>query len=208
MATMKEKFDEFVGLLGGDAKLAQSVVNQAEQTEKAAHEAGLKFKAKDEKKAKGEEPETPEEDKAETEADEEAEGETPKKFEKKMTPEKKEVDYEEMAKGLEPHISKMIEKKMAESRKESATKEAGLTKQIETLTAKLKEVEAVAKTLAGDLPRGVKDGYRASQSASTITTKEAPNQPAPDPLGDFYGWVTESLGHQTGGAQPVQPPGA
>ncbi len=213
MATMKEKFDEFVGLLGGDAKLAQSVVNRAEQTEKAAQEAGLAFKAaKDEKKKPVvDEAETTDESATEAPADEEveAEGEAPKKFEKKMAPAKKEaeVDYVTMAAGLAPHITALIDARMSESRKETATKEAGLTATIETLTAKLKEVEAVARTLAGDLPRGVKDGYRASQSGKVVTVKEG-DGPAPDPLGDFYGWVTESLGNQPKAAQPVQPPSA
>lgn len=195
MATMKEKLDEFVALLGGNTELAQSVVQQAEATAKAAQEAGLKFKegdaVVDDKAAKPVVEGSPEEEKKEPPAEAAAE-----------------PDWEAMSAKMAPHINKMIEAKMAAAKKETTEKEAGLTAQITALQAKVKEVEAVAKTLAGDLPRSVKDGYRASQSASTITTKELPNQPAPDPLGDFYGWVTESLGHQPAGSQPVQPPGA
>jgi hypothetical protein len=211
MASMKEKYDQFVALLGGNATLADSVVKQAEATQKAAQEAGLAFKAKNDKPKdvkKGEEG-SAEEEATEPETEAEAEGDAPKKFEKKMTAKKEaEIDYTAMAAGLAPHITALIDARMAESRKETATKEAGLTSQITTLETKLKEVEAVAKMLAGDLPRGVKDGYRASQSSTTVTTKDATNQPAPDPLGDFYGWVTESLGHQPQAAQPVQPPSA
>ena len=60
----------------------------------------------------------------------------------------------------------------------------------------LKEQQNVIMTLAGDMPRGVRNGYRASLAESTLTKKESPNQPQADPLSDMYSWMTNSLaGH-------------
>lgn len=221
MATMKEKFDEFVGLLGGDSKLAESVVKQAEATQKAAQDAGLKFK---EQQAVASDKATdmlkcPECGKDVPAGDKKCPNcgadMTAAKKENAADADMDEAQVGKMLKAFGPHIDKMIDAKMNAAKKEreaadakAAEKEAGLTAKITTLETKLKEVEAVAKTLAGDLPRGVKDGYRASQAASTITTKDAPAAPAPDPLADFYNWAVEVSHNAPPTTQPVQPPGA
>ena len=95
---------------------------------------------------------------------------------------------------IEKKMSDMLEEKM----KGTAKKETDLETQITALEAKLKEAQGVIATLAGDLPRGVKAGYRASTAPDTVTTKEAPNTPKPDPLGDMYNWMTTSLGNHPG----------
>jgi hypothetical protein len=125
---------------------------------------------------------SPEEEAAEPEAEAAAEGDyiTHKAFAEKFMP--------------------MIEKKMSDmitaSRKETTEKEAGLEAQITTLTAQLKEQQAVIVSLAGDMPRGVRAGFRASTAESTLTTKESPNAPKADPLGDFQSWITTSLSNR------------
>lgn len=192
MATMKEKWSEFVTMLGGDETMARSVVKQAQETEDKADQAGLKFKEGEtaappvvaDKAAKKGMEGSPEEETTEPkkEAAEEGDEETPKDFEKKVG----------------AIVKKEIDAALAAQRKEMTEKEAGLEAQITALDAKLKEAQAVIVTLAGDLPRGVKAGYRASVAPETVTTKEAPNAPKPDPLGEMYNWMTQSLGSHSG----------
>jgi hypothetical protein len=198
MATMSEKWKEFVAVLGGDEALAKSVVKQAQDTEAQADSAGLKFKEGEEvapvvAEEKGEKPvfekgkkpvfpkgKTDEEEPDGDEEDGEAKPEEVDKFKKKFM----------------PAVKKEINEMIAASRKETTEKEAGLEAQIVALTAQLKEQQNVIMTLAGDMPRGVRNGYRASLAESTLTKKESPNQPQADPLSDMYSWMTNSLaGH-------------
>jgi hypothetical protein len=145
MATSKEKQDQLAALLG-DAALADSVIKQAESTEKAALESGLTYK------------EEPAPIVAETDK---AKSEKVKPGEEKAEPVAVQPDYEAMAKAMAPHLMKMIEEKMAASAKERAEKEAGLAAQITTLETQVKE-------LIGEQPRGLRSGFRASLSESTI----------------------------------------
>ena len=201
MATMSEKWKEFVAVLGGDEALAKSVVKQAQDTEAQADSAGLKFKEgeapaeaapvvaeeKGEKPVfeKGKKPvfpkgKTDEEEPDGDEEDGEAKPEEVDKFKKKFM----------------PAVKKEVNEMIAASRQETTEKEAGLEAQIVALTAQLKEQQNVIMTLAGDMPRGVRNGYRASLAESTLTKKESPNQPQADPLSDMYSWMTNSLaGH-------------
>lgn len=181
MATMKDKWDEFVTMLGGDKDMALSVVKQAQETEAQAAAAGITAKAKaDEPKKKGDEGSAEEEgsepkDEAATEGDEPI---TPKNFGKKAM----------------PFVKKEIDEAIALSLKGMTEKEAGLEAQIVKLEAALKETQGVIQTLAGDLPRGVRAGFRASTAETTVTMKAAANEPKADPLGDMYSWMTSSLG--------------
>jgi hypothetical protein len=187
---MKEKWTEFVTMLGGDEEMARSVVKQAQDTEEKADQAGLKFKegetdpALADKAKKGAEG-TPEEEKTEPKAEAETEGDEP-------------LTAKSFGKKFMPQIEKKMSDMLSASRKETTEKEAGLEAQITALEAKLKEAQGVIATLAGDLPRGVKAGYRASLATETVTTKEAPNTPKADPLGDMYSWMTTSLGSKPG----------
>lgn len=181
MATMKEKWSEFVTMLGGDEDMAKSVVKQATEAEASADEKGLKFK----------------EEAAQVTPEVAAPVMTEKAAEPEAKPEEEAAEKpDEMAAFIEKFMP-VIEKKMSDmitaSRKEVAEKEAGLEAQITTLAAQVKEAQAVIVTLAGDMPRGVRAGFRASTDQSTLTTKEAPNAPKPDPLGDFQSWITTSL---------------
>jgi hypothetical protein len=227
MATMSEKWKEFVAVLGGDEALAKSVVKQAQDTEAQADSAGLKFKEGEAQAAPVVEDVT---------ADEKAKKAAPKSGRKKGKglirgsssrmramfarldesgertsakaakpgDETEEEDYDldfefepdEIAEQIMPAIEKKMSEMIAASRKETTEKEAGLEAQIVALTAQLKEQQGVIMTLAGDMPRGVRNGYRASLAESTLTKKESPNQPQADPLGDMYSWMTNSLaGH-------------
>jgi hypothetical protein len=181
MATMKEKWSEFVTMLGGDEAMARSVVKQAQDTEAQADQSGLKFKEGEASPTSAVEVEIEGEGKPETEA----------------TVEK----ADELA-ALAEKIMPLIEKKMADmiaaSRKETTEKEAGLEAQIAAITAQVKEAQNVIMTLSGDLPRGVRQGFRAATAAETLTTKEAPNQPKADPLGEMYSWMTQSLANHPG----------
>ncbi len=189
MTTTKEKIDQLTSLLG-DAALADAVLKQAETTEKAALERGLKFK-QEAPPVEG----SPEEEKKEPPAEaaaEESEGEKP-------------VDYAAMAKGLEPFISKMIETKMSEATKEIATKEAGIQSSLDELTKQVKE-------LISDQPRSFFNGFRPSQSGATLL-KDANGAPVTlkdAPQGDPLDSVIDQLmkGAQNQFMQPTPPQAA
>ena len=180
MATMKEKFDEFVALLGGDTQLAQSVVTAAERTDKAAQAAGITSKETD----KPAEPVVVEAKQDEPAHDDEA------------------ADVallERIMPKIAEKVKAMIDEKMGAAAKERTEKEAGLLAQITALDASLKEAQKALNVLGGDLPRGVKSAFRASQSETTID----PNKPAietakeANPIGAVFNWLV----------QPVPPPG-
>jgi len=176
MATMKEKFDEFVTLLGGDKQLAESVVSKAEQTEKEAQAQGLKFKEGDALP-----------DNATATAPAVVSEAAPVEAATKQEAEHEdEAEDTALINRLMPMIAEkvgaMIEEKMSAASKETATKEAGINSKIATLETQLKEAREVIAQLTGDLPRGVKQAYRASQSESTVSetrpamqTKETAN---------------------------------
>jgi len=177
MATMKEKYDEFVALLGGDTQLAQSVVTAAERTDKAAQAAGITSKETD----KPADPVVVEEVKQEEPAhDDEA------------------VDaalLERLVPKIAEKVKAMIDEKMGAAEKERTEKEAGLSAQITALDASLKEAQKALNVLGGDLPRGVKSAFRASQSETTID----PNKPTietakeANPIGAVFNWLVQPV---------------
>lgn len=194
MATMKEKYDEFVSLLGGDKSLAESVVKRAEQTEKEAQLAGIRAKENgaevqpDDKKPEGEEAIGAVPDKAEPEV--KAEGEPPH--------DDAAVDaalLEKLLPAIMEKVNAAIDEKLAGATKERAEKEAGLNSLIDALSKGLKETQTVVNTLNGDLPRGVKDGFRASQADSTIDTQKPTIDTAKEsnPIGNIYNWLVQPV---------------
>ena len=114
-----------------------------------------------------------------------------------------EVEAEDILAALKDDIAAMIDEKIAAAlkgvTKEYTEKEAGLSAQITALDASLKEAQKALNVLGGDLPRGVKSAYRASQSDTTID----PNKPTietakeANPIGAVFNWLV----------QPVPPPG-
>ena len=236
MATMKEKFEEFVTLLGGDKQLAESVVSKAEQTEKEAQAQGLKFKEGDtlpdnatatepavvseaapvettEKAGKGkvgssDKPRkktyrarvaarygggkgNDDQTKAMFARLDESGERTSEKAMQEPDGDEMEVDADEIFEALKEDIGALIDERLAAMGKETATKEAGVNSKITTLETQLKEAREVIAQLTGDLPRGVKSAFRASQSDATVSetrpamqTKETAN-----PIGTIYDWL-------------------
>ena len=169
MATLKEKWDEFIGLVGADA--AQSAMASADQSDKEAQAAGLKFK---------EQPAT-----AEAKAADEKPGDKPNDAEPDADAD--DVMIAKMVKALGPHVEKMVKAYMDASQKEAATKEAGLMTFLEQLKAVTEANAAAVKELQGDLPRGLSGGFRASTSDVTILNKETLKDAAQaDPLKGFF----------------------
>jgi len=183
MATMKEKFDEFVALLGGDSTLAETVVKQAEQTEKEATAAGLKFK----------------EIKIEidttapavvVEAVKEVEAEAAHEVAEDTT------DYGKIADKIFPLIEEKMRDMISESRKEHTEKEAGLASQINALDTSVKEARQVIAQLSGDLPRGVKRGFIASEADITIDANKPTmetNKETTSPIGQVFNWLIQPV---------------
>jgi hypothetical protein len=180
MATKEEKVKQLTDLLG-DAALADTVLKQAEATEKAAQERGLKYKAADEPPAQ----EAVKEEAA-------APAEEPKKEE----PAAPEVDYEAMAKGLEPYIKPMIKAEMASAAKERTDKEASIASSVAALDSALKETRKIVDALNSDLPRGVQR-FLASTSNETVAPEgkyKGMETPATNPMGDIFNWLAQPVG--------------
>jgi hypothetical protein len=174
----EEKIKQLSDLLG-DPVLADTVLKQAEATEKAAQERGLRYKATDE---------PPAAEPAATEAPE-AEATEPKK-ETEAEP-----DYEAMAKGLAPFIMKMIEEKMAGTAKEYTEKSASLIASITALDSALKETRQIVDVLNADVPKGVKR-HLASEAKETIAPDgkyKGLEAPAPDPLSTIFNWIAQPM---------------
>lgn len=193
MTTKDQKIKQLSDLLG-DPALAETVLKQAEATEKAAQERGLAYKAK-----KGEEG-SPEEEKTEPkkEAEEEGDEEDGKgKGKKKTAP-----DYEAMAKELAPYLDKMIEEKMKGAAKERTDKEASIVASVASIDAALKETRKIVDVLNADLPRGVKR-YLASEADDTVAAEgkyKDLQKPPENPLGEIFNWLAQPTG-----VPPVQP---
>ena len=177
MATMEEKYDEFVALLGGDTQLAQSVVTAAERTDKAAQEAGITSKETD-KPAE----DATKEDVPATEVEHDDAAADAALLERIMP-------------KIAEKVAAMIDEKMGAATKERTEKEAGLSAQITALDASLKEAQKALNVLGGDLPRGVKNAYRASQADATID----PNKPTietakeANPIGAVFNWLVQPV---------------
>ena len=235
MATMKEKYDEFVALLGGDTQLAQSVVTAAERTDKAAREAGITSKetdkpaegvtekaskkAKIKRRGKGskgsgqvrgneqnaamfarlEESGERTSEKAVQEAAQEPDGDESGVDESGVDESEVEVEAEDIFAALKDDIAALIDEKIAaalgNAAKERTEKETGLAAQITALDKSLKEAQKALNVLGGDLPRGVKNAYRASQADATID----PNKPTietakeANPIGAVFNWLVQPV---------------
>lgn len=184
MATLKDKLDDFAARFGNDQETVKQFMAMAEQIEQKAKERGLRQKEMPPVSAATETPTPP--------------AEEPQKDE----PANEAVDYEAMAKGLQPFIEKMIEEKMAGTAKEIATKEAGLQTSLDELTKQVKE-------LIGDQPRGFFNGFRPSQSGATLL-KDASGNPIAlkdAPQGDSMDTAIDQLikGAQNQFMQPTPP---
>lgn len=174
----EEKIKQLSDLLG-DAALADQVLKQAEATEKAAQERGLRYKAADMPPAKQGTEGSEQEEETEPKAEAVAEGDAP--------------DYEAMAKGLAPFIMKMIEEKMAGTAKEYTEKSASLVAQMTALDSALKETRQIVDVLNADVPKGVKR-HLASEAKETIAPEgkyKNLEAPAPDPLGTIFNWLAQ-----------------
>lgn len=191
---LKEKIEALKALLGGDDDLVKTVLEKAEQTQKAAEEAGIEFKGEDPQPESTPQPVT---EKAEVEdlteladqetleelADEVSEVElepvigdmTPEEFSGMMA--------EALAKALEPHVKEISKLKVAQSQKddEAASLKEALTLQAQTITA----LKAQLDELTGSQPRAATKGYRASQAEETVvnksTSRVAGQKPTVDP---------------------------
>lgn len=172
MPTLKEKWDEFVSLVGEEA--AQSAVTTADQTDKEAQAKGLKFK----------------EGFAPAEAETKAAAPPADEAEEEMMTEK---EVTRAMKALGPHIEKMIKSYLEAGSKERAEKEAGVTAALAELKTALDANVTAVKELQGDLPRSVAAGFRATQSDATILNRETLKEKQADPLGEFLGQFGLSL---------------
>lgn len=173
MATSKEKTDALAALLG-DQALAESVIKQAEATEKAADERGLKFKEQETPAAPAEQPATPatKEPTGDVTAVP-AHGESGLMKAFGLSPEDDEATCKEKIGKV---LNAMLDAKMSAGAKETAEKEAGIKAQLESLTNDVKE-------LKGDVPRGLQGGFRASLAEATILSNiNTKSAPAGDPL--------------------------
>jgi hypothetical protein len=172
MATSKEKQDALAALLG-DQTLAESVIKQAEATEKAADDRGLKYK--EEKPAEPEAPAPEVTTKAPTGevTAVPAHGESGLLKAFGLSADDDEATCKEKIGKV---LNAMLDAKMSASAKEAAEKEAGLTSKIEVL-------EKTVKELSGDVPRGLQGGFRASLAEATILSNiNLKAAPAGDPL--------------------------
>lgn len=115
MTTKDNKIKQLADLLG-DSALADTVVKQAEATEKAAQERGLKFK------------------------ESEAVPAMPEKEDETPTAPTAEMDTDKVFSALKERITAMIDERLAASRKEYTEKEAGQAAQIKALEAQVKEL--------------------------------------------------------------------
>ena len=186
---LKEKIQALKALLGGDDELVQAVLAKAEQTEKAADEAGIEFK--------GEDPQPAEPIVAEVKAEEEAKGETTEVEEPEedaemenvigdMTPEEfSGMMAEALSKALEPYTKELKALKTAQSKKddEAAAMREAMELQASTITA----LKSRLDELEGSQPRAANKGYRASQAEETVVKDNSPvkgARPTVDP--DFF----------------------
>lgn len=188
MTTKEEKLKQLSDLLG-DSALANTVLKQAEATEKAAQERGLAYKATDAAPAT----EAPKKEDAPVEGSAAEEAQEPKA---EAQAEGDTTDYEAMAKGLQPFIEKMIETKMAGAAKERTDKEASIAAQITAIDTVLKDTRKIVDVLNSDLPKGVKK-FLASEADSTVTNdpkyaqiKEAQEK---QPLNEIFTWLAQPM---------------
>lgn len=181
MTTKEEKISQLTKLLGSD-ELAAEVLKQADATEKAAQERGLKYKE-----------ETPAPATAEVTAE--------KSGKKNNEPDEDDLgDMDEATqksyKAMLPHIVKAIhnltKKDNIEGKKERkiAKKErkaiAATMKDVDEMKVKIDQIAAAVAELNGELPKALASGYRATQSdLSLLDTTTIKQGDVPDPLGAF-----------------------
>lgn len=203
-----EKEAQLQQLLGPD--LAKTVIQKAWALEKQADDLGIAFKDFDEATESTLKAKTPP---APPEEDDEEEETPPAKAPAKTAVTIKDMAPDDFAsviagavtKGLEPMHKAFSEMSKGYSKKDDETAtikeaQAAQAAQIRALVATIqaqstkleqthKELKAQIESFAGDLPPALADlyGHRPTQSQSNLTTKEKiPNQPQPDPMGDFF----------------------
>ena len=90
----------------------------------------------------------------------------------------------------------MIDERWAAAGKERTEKEAGLASQIAALETSLKEARQVIAQLTGDLPRGVKQAYRASLADDTIDSNKPlmeTRKESDSPVGQIFNWLIQPV---------------
>lgn len=209
---LKEKIQALKTLLGGNDELVQSVLAQAETTQKSADEAGVAYKAADEMV---EEMVAETEDKAPVEEAVEVEVEAGPTVGSMRPDELIALLSEALTQTISPLVGAMnMEGKMSQHIDELKTMFSGYTKQkdaseaeqaerVATLEAALKEAVDIQSQIAieltelkGDQPRAVKT-YRASTAEETviaddhrlknITPSSDPQQPPSVNFVEFFG---------------------
>lgn len=188
-----EKEAQLKALLG--PKLAEQVIEKAQQIEKQADDLGIAFK--DDSQATN----------PETGATQKADAQPPAAPTKMgdMEPDKfSEMIAGAVTKALEPMHKAMQDIGKQYSKKDDETvtlKEAqsAQAKQLEDLAIQLKtqkeayektekDLKAQLDTFTGDLPPALADlhGFHPTQSEQNLTNKENHETPASDPLGEFF----------------------
>jgi len=192
---LKDKYEEFTDLLGGEA-LAKSVIESAEAVEKKAREMGLRRKQAGAAIASVD-PAAAQSAGAVPLVETQPDGGEGIAFANALRD------------ALSPFVARMqaIEDKLdKQAAKESGASEANAVKVVEAnkaIAEHQKAIEALAltvKELTGEQPRGVK-GYQASADPNTVLNalKEGDTAaPQSDPMGDFM----NALGIGKPGAQP------
>jgi hypothetical protein len=160
-------------LLGDD--LAAQVVKQADTQQKAAQDAGVRFKAGD----------TPEDKKPDEEIPPAAEEEK-----QEGLPDDSPVTVG-MLKAVIEQLRADYDAKLAEAGAPMAEEAKERKAKTDDLAARMTVAEKELKRLLGDLPKAIKQGFRASEAGPTpdeAKTKEL--QPAANPLDPIMGLLT------------------
>lgn len=181
-SSLKDKWDSFVSLFGGDEAKAKQFAAATEETQKEIEAAGVAFKE--------EQPTQP----TQPEATIKAEGDAPVEAEAA----EEEVQFigdmtaEEFVALLQQALAPLMESMSALGKaateaqaatdaaaKELATLKQSREQQSEAQGARLDKIETAVKELQGDAPSA--RGFRASQDTGTITQKQmTPPQPVDD----------------------------
>jgi hypothetical protein len=219
---LKEKIAALKALLGGDDELVQTVLNQAEATQKEADEAGVAYKA-----APPPPPSLPVEEEAkaegdvavDTEAMDTAPEETGGPYVGDMTPDEfmtllaqaltqalapvvSAMDFESKMRGHMDEFKTLFSGYQSTKDDEAARQQetiAALQQQATTQEATLKETQGKLAELLGDQPRA--GGYRASQDPATAVSDET-RLKAAQPQADPY--INTFLKEFVLGQQPAQ----
>lgn len=187
MATIKEKFDELMAMLGGEDR-AKELVSMAEAIQKEADDSGAAFKEADEPAAepvaeeKAKKPAVPEPE----EEDDEEEGD----FVGDMTKEAfSEMIGDIVQKAVGPIMAEHKAMHAKATKSENALTE--LQRRYDDLATKLKEAGEAIKELKGETPAAAANpGYRATQDAATVVKSagERPQLSAEQTIAQMFGF--------------------